>query len=668
LAGTVKLLEKGFVWGEDEVGNVHVEIVDKTPDTAELQLTSPDEKPIKVTLVNTPAKVETLCRKLDNYEDWLGFDTEVAGPLLRGRDFVNITYAALLGISLAFKDGKTYYVPFRHKGNNASFMDLHEICTRLQGHAKKGYVWAHNAKFDHQVMTQAGYPLPGLLDSMVAAWLVTGSSYGIGLKHLAETILGRTSPEYDPSISHKTGDAVKIYAGHDAVNTLELGMYFMGTGLDMDWLRQECGFAHALADMKLAGFRLDKGRLRELRERAEAERRDLEREWHALVPDISITSSKQQQELFEEGIWVPHGTTDGGQHSTGGSVMQWNAKNATIDGKRLAEVKLGYQEVAKIVTTYTDGLIEEALQWSDKKLHPDLFHFGTVTGRLSSSNPNIQNMPAHGSWASAVRACFIPDAGMEFTSADYSQVELRYFADYCGGSIQKAFVDGADLHQRTADAMGITRSQAKTVNFGFLLYGGGPDKLATDLGCSRKEADEKIEALQAEYPEVAEWKEWVLTVVKGRGTNPWAKTLAGRIRHFPELNPDYLKTVNPIEHARLKKKYVAGCRRRGKSPTATGLEWSIRGHGERIVVNYLIQGGARDLLVLGMNKYRATAPSAYTIVTTVHDEVLTQHPIGCGEHACTVLRDALESAGPALGLKVPIVAEPVTGKDWASVK
>jgi len=635
-----------------------------------------DEAPIKVTLVNTPLKVETLCRKLDKTTGYIGFDTEVAGPLLRGRDFVNISYAALLGISLAFEDGKAYYIPFRHKGNNATFLQLHEICTRLQTHAADHRVFAHNAKFDHQPMTQIGYPLPGLLCTMIAAWLHTGKNKGIGLKPLALEILDRKSPEYDPSISHKTGDAVKIYAGHDALNTLQLGLHYreLLTDDEWAWLAEESAFTHSLADMKLAGMRLDKGKLRGLRYQAMKDQNRIRRDWEKIVPDISITSAKQLQELFEMGTWVPHGMTDGGSFSTSGKAMEWNEINATPDGQKLARLRLDYQEVAKIVTTYTDGLIEEATQWRDGKLHPDLYHFGTVTGRLASANPNIQNQPAHGSWAKSVRECFIPEPGMEFTSADYSQVELRYFAEYCGESLLAAFMDGADLHQRTADAMGITRANAKTVNFGFLLYGGGPDKLAEDLGCSGSEAKRKIDALHAEYPEVEIWRQHVLKVVRGRGTNPWCKTLAGRIRYFPELNPDYLKRVDPVEYQRLAKKYRAGCKRRGKKPSATGLEWSVRGRGERLVVNYLIQGGARDLLVLGTNEYRARvaeAPKQYpkfSLVTTVHDDALTQHPKGMGEPARKLLRRSLQSAGPRLGLKVPIIADPKTGATWAEVK
>lgn len=637
----------------------------KQPEAAETQ-------DIKVVLVNTALKVEALCRKLDTYVGMVGFDTEVAGPQLRGRDFVNITYSCLLGISLAFGDGKTYYIPFRHKGNNASFMDLHEICTRLQERAKAHLLWAHNAKFDHQVMTRAGYPLPGLLCSMIAAWLVLGRNKDIGLKHLAADILGRRSPEYDPGIAHQTGDQVKQYAGHDALNTLELGEHFFAQ-MDKDqrnWFKQECAFTHALADMKLAGMRLDKAKLRGVRHQAEEARSEVQRAWDQLAPDISITSSKQLQTLFEEGIWVPHGTTSGGKHSTAGPAMKWNALNAKGDGRRLAELRLMYQEVSKIVTTYTDGLLEEALQWQDKKLHPDLFHFGTVTGRLASANPNIQNQPAHGTWAKAVRECFIPDPGMEFTSADYSQVELRYFAEYCGGGILEAFCEGADLHQKTADAMGIERTQAKMVNFGFLLYGGGPDKLATELGCSKKEAEEKIEALHAEYPEVERWRQLVIATVTGRGPLPWCRTKAGRLRYIPELNQDYMRQFHPVEYQQLYNKYRAGARARGKKATETGFEWSLRSRGQRLVVNYLVQGGSRDLLVLGMNKYR-THPDRtpdMTLVTTVHDEVLTQHELGDGEQARRVLKESLESAGPALGLTVPIVAEPVTGRDWSAVK
>jgi DNA polymerase-1 len=335
------------------------------------------------------------------------------------------------------------------------------------------------------------------------------------------------------------------------------------------------------------------------------------------------------------------------------------------------------------VSTYTDGHLEEAAQWADKKLHADLFHFGTVTGRLSCSNPNLQNQPARGTWATKIRECFIPDPGMMFTAADYSQVELRYFADYCGGTLLEAFLRGEDLHEMTATALKTSRQQAKTVNFGFLLYGGGPDKLAKELGLSSDQAQEKIKDLHAQYPEVDAWRskvieavggvvEWSGTgenkIVGGRGPIPWAKTRAGRVREFPELNPDLLRDTDPAEYLRLMNKYKGKCKQRGKKPTTIGAWMSIRSRGERLLVNYLVQGGSRDLLVDGMTYYAKHAPPRFDIIMTVHDEVLTQHPIGAEGEAASLLKTSLEQAGSTLGLRVPIVAEPKSGYTWAETK
>jgi len=646
---------------------------------------------VKTTLANTRLKVDKLLKKLDSYEGHLGFDTEAAGPLLQGRDFINISYSALLGLSVAFEDEECFYLPVRHKGNNASFMDLHEVAKRLQDFAKRRQLWAHNCKFDHQVMIRAGYPLPGLLDSMIAAWLVEGRNKGIGLKELAARLLDRESPQFDPAIAHKTGQEVLQYACHDALNTLQLGRYYCSS-LDRcehdfwgcenhrkcircgmtpsfeGWFYEECDFAMLLAEMKLQGLCLDRKKLAEVRREGKVELDKISKVWNEYASGISITSSKQLQELFVEGAWVEHGRTATGAFATSKQAMLHNLNNAnSAQGKGFAWMRLAHQEAGKIVNTYTDGLIEEALQWADKRLHPDLHHFGTVTGRLSSSHPNIQNQPARGNWAERIKACFIPAPGMEFTSADYSQVELRYFADYCGGQLHKAFSSGLDLHQSTADILGVDRQLGKTINFGFLLYGGGARKMAGLLGCSEKEAGGKIQLLQEGYPEVDRWRKKVVRVVEGRGPIPWCRTRAGRVRFVPELQPaQFLASMDEQE----RRKYVKNLQDKYKiSDLVAGqVERIIYSKGKRLVVNYLVQGGSRDLLVLGMNEYRRRAPEGFSVVTTVHDEVLTQHPIGRGEDARSILKECLEGAGPKLGLKVPIVAEPKTGSNWAEVK
>lgn len=546
-------------------------------------------------------------------------------------------------------------------------MALHTILSKLQTHAKASRVWAHNAKFDHQVMIREGYPMVGMLDSMVAAWLVLGRNSGIGLKGLAASLVGRHSPEYDPGIAHKSGAEVLEYACHDALNTLQLGEHF-AKKLNEDklfaWFLEECQFAYVLAKIKLQGICIDRDRLRDIREQADAEIYRLQELWDKECPFVSITSSTQLQELFEEGTWREHGKTSSGKYSTSKEAMQYNVDHGTERGRVLAQLRLDYQEVAKVVSTYTDALIEESLQWADKKLHPDLHHFGTVTGRLSASHPNIQNQPSHGVWAQAVKMAYVPDPAMQFTSADYSQVELRYFANYCGGNLLDAFISGKDLHQVTADILGVDRQLGKTINFGFLLYGGGARKLAALLSVTQDEAERLLERLQAGYPEIEAWRQRVIDSVSQRGPVPWCKTLAGRRREIPELTPKQWQRDDPDAYWRavhaMRKKYGRLSDRRAED--------AIFSRGKRLVVNYLVQGGSRDLLVLGMNEFERKAWSDFRIVTTVHDEVLIQHPRGMGQEARTLLKDCLEGAGKLLNLRVPIVAEPKTGDNWYAVK
>jgi DNA polymerase I-like protein with 3'-5' exonuclease and polymerase domains len=261
---------------------------------------------------------------------------------------------------------------------------------------------------------------------------------------------------------------------------------------------------------------------------------------------------------------------------------------------------------------------------------------------------------------------------MEFTSADYSQVELRYFADYCGGSLRQAFINNADLHQTTATLLGVERQLGKTVNFA-LIYGASARKLGEVLNISLPEAKRARTAVLARYPETEVWRQRVITSVEQRGPIPWCKTRAGRIRYIPELNPTrFIRDMGECESA----KYLKGIQDKYKMKhlTVEQAERIIYGKGKRLVVNYLVQGGSRDLLVIGMNEYRRVVqrtPEAYagfSIVTTVHDEVLTQHPEGDGKVARGILKKALEGAGPELGLTVPIVAEPKTGGTWADVK
>ena len=629
---------------------------------------------MKLRLVNTPLSEGKFLEHLKDVwkgEGQVGFDTESVAPLLRGRrnQFINVTHSALLGLSIAFEDETCYYLPVRHKGNNTSASTLARTWKALTLLAGKGRLWAHNAKWDHQVALREGVALEGLQDSMVAAWLQTGRNSGIGLKDLALEILGRGSPAFF-QMQDKTGKEVLEYACHDALNTLQLGAFFTKDwdAKQWDWFRTECRFAHSLAEMKLLGVGLDADKLTGIAEQARAEQSAVLREWDTLAPGISISSAKQLQVLFDEGQWRSEKMTRTGQNSTARNAMLYQIENET-PGKRLAELRLHFQEVSKILGTYTEGLIEEAYQWADKRLHPDLHHFGTVTGRLSSSNPNIQNQPSHGKYAEAIKSCYIPSPGMAFTSADYSQVELRYFADYCGGKLLEAFLEGADLHQVTADALGVERSVGKTINFGFLLYGGGPQKMADLIRTDFMGAKRAIAKLQRQYPEIEQWRQFVIEKTLARATIlPMVRTKAGRIRYIPELNPEAFMANLP--DGQQEKMWADMAAKYDLSPQMDRerLKKSVFSRGKRLVVNYLVQGGCRDILVLGMDKYRREAPKGFRLVTTVHDEVLTEHPIGKEKEAQEFLKYALESVGKDLKLRVPLIAEPKSGSDWSKVK
>ena len=629
---------------------------------------------LKLTLVNTPLQEKKFLDVLPTLvEDGkpIGYDVETVAPNLRNRrsDFGRILDASLIGFSVGTTTGRGWYIPVSHPKSNCSYDTIYKTLDHVAEWASQGLVWAHNAEYEHQVMQLFGRPLPGLRCSKVAAWLVTGKHTGIGLKQLAKEILGRHSPEYIRDMAMRPAAEVLQYAGHDAVNTVELGEYFLERMSDgmRAWFETECKFGHLLAQIKAHGIGLDIDGLRKVEAMLQEDLETILEQWRKEVPNVSITSTKDLQQLFANGQWYTKTKTAGGAYSVTASTMNEQIAEGT-PGAHLAELRLEFQKKAKLRGTYTNGLIEEALQWPDRRLHPDLHHTGTVTGRLSSSNPNIQNQPSHGELAKAIKACYIPSPGCMFTSADYSQVELRYFADQCGGPLLEAFTQGKDLHQMTADALNIERALGKTINFGFLLYGGGPRKMADLLQCSMGQATNAIKRLNDKYPEIEAWRAYVLEEVRKRpAVVPYVDTVAGRRRYIPELKAEeYLAGMTLVEQRKLWKdftaKYNLGEYDRGK------LVKMLESRGARLVVNTIVQGSCRDLLVAAMVRYWEKAPEGFSLVTTVHDEVLTEHPIGMEEKGQGLLQWAMESVGPNFGLTVPLVAEPTSGMKWSELK
>jgi DNA polymerase-1 len=650
---------------------------------------------VRQRLVTTDARFDMFLREFDHKDNAgrpVGLDTEAVGPArrysqARANPFLNMGYAAIQGISIAFWNENVYYFPLRHKGPNAKWVWAERAVAELKEHP----VWAHNVKFDAGLLEAEGFTLDCFWrDSMLAAWLAFSRSEGIGLKLLAKELLDRESPEWKGSLIDKTAEEVKDYVCHDALNTLQIGELLYHEKLtkkQQDALVTiETPFAIELSRMERDGIRLDIEKLEEtMGALADAHMADALKKWDAL--DFTVTeevgpnddneyeththplnwgSAKDLQELFMDGTLEPQGETKTGAFKTGADVMKWNIKNGRPEQAQVAELILELRAASKVKGTYLDGFYEELRQWPDRRLHPELLQMGTRTGRLSSSNPNIQNQLSKGEYAPLLKQCYVADDGWVFVSADYAQIELRLFAELAGGSLLEAFLDGADLHQRTADALSLDRDQGKTFNFGFLIYGGGPRKAAREFGWDEDEAQERLAAVAAEYPEAAAFRERVIKVVEQRGPIPYVQTKTGRRRLVPELQPLAWQRYDLAGYHK-KAKYLAGQYGIDINNTRR-INGAIRNSGERIAVNTIIQGSAADLAKVAMVDYANSTPRQEArLVTMVHDEILTTALKYQSEKYADILQVCMQDAGPRLGYKVPIIAEPAIGKSWFDV-
>jgi DNA polymerase-1 len=627
---------------------------------------------MKMHLVTTPAKEQRLLKALEKCETAIGFDTESVGGKRRyskavNDPFLNMQLSSMQGVSIAFPDEQAYYLPIRHRKQNCSLKTLHDACRLIS--LRQLEVWAHNVKHDSYVLRREGIECSSWSwrDSMLLWWLKSPEEQR-GLKYLAKQYLGRDCPEYTQTID-RTGAEVMEYACYDALNALQLGlkMPLLGSKLESWFEDVETPFAVCLSEMEEHGIALNTEMLvKDLGAMVEKDLWALLTEWEASFPNISPTSSKQLQELFTEGTWEPVGCTSGGAFKTDKTAMEYQLKYANKAGQEAARLRLEIQAAAKVRETYVNGLVEESLQWPDRKLHPQWHHTGTATGRLSSSDPNLQNQLARGKYADLLKSCYVPDEGWIFTSADYSQIELRLFADMAGGDLLQAYIDNRDLHQEMADILGTTRQNGKTFNFGFFIYGGGPKKAAKTFGWDEQDAKKRLQAAAKRFPEAQQLRDRIISSVSQRTPVPYVKTRAGRIRYIPELAPEAWEARDPEAFQQAVKDIV---KKYGMEDcTQQKVNRALRSRGERIAVNTIIQGSAADVAKRAVVDYWKVAnPSMARVVALVHDEILTT----CREQHVLenerVLRDCMEQAGRKLNIKVPLFAGPKSGYSWKAV-
>jgi DNA polymerase-1 len=560
--------------------------------------------------------------------------------------------ATLVGISLAWDEGSAAYIPLGHDYVGAPSQlapeDVRKLLGPLLADAARPKV-AQNLMYDAHVLRRHGLEVEGWgLDTMVAAFLLNSSRGTYSMDSLAEEFLGLTTIKYDEvagtGSDQKTLNRVEVervtdYAAEDADVTLRLARQLRprleSAGLRDLYDRIDGPLLPVLVRMEAHGIRVDVKALEAMSQEMEQGLVQAREEIHRLAgTEFNVDSPKQLREiLFEKmGLKPKRKTVKSKVASTDAQTLEELAAEHPI-----AERILEYRELAKLKGTYVDAL-PRLVHPETGRVHTSYHPTGAATGRLSSSNPNLQNIPVRTEAGRQIRSAFVPQDGHLFLASDYSQVELRVLAHLCGDAeLIKAFRAGEDIHRHTAaKVFGVVpdlvssqmRRRAKAVNFG-ILYGMSQTRLAREQGISRTEARQFIDTYFERFASVQAYIEEVRDQALRDGA---VRTLFGRVRYFPAL------------HGKVNR--------------------AVQEQALRAAVNTTIQGTAADLMKLAMlrvDEALEAAGSKARMLLQVHDELLLELPEAEIETVSELVRRSMEEVYP---LEVPLSVDQKVGRSW----
>ena len=504
---------------------------------------------------------------------------------------------------------------------------------------------SHNVKDLMRTLLENGLPAEGFLfDTALAAYLLDATSGKYDLPALFTAYFhGELPPpaHLSPDAFSLLGDAAGAEAAfHSYVSAVD-ALYETLAPLLRErnqwelFETAELPLCRVLAEMELAGCRVDKGALASFGEMLSQRAAALEREIYDLAGEsFNINSPKQLGEILFGKLGLPHGKKTKTGWSTNADVLEKLRYEAPIVG-----AVLEYRQYAKLKSTYADGLLK-ALD-PDGRIRTSFQMTVTATGRLSSTEPNLQNIPTRTDLGSEIRKMFIPAEGCVLVDADYSQIELRLLACIAGDeAMQRAFRAGHDIHTATAaqvfhvapeDVTHEMRRRAKAVNFG-IVYGISAYSLSQDIGVTVAEAKDYMEAYFASFPGVKAYMEAVVAKAREDG---YVETLFHRRRDLPELKSSH---------------------------------FNLRSFGERVALNMPIQGTAADLMKLAMvavhRRLKAEGLRA-RLVLQVHDELIVECPEAEAETAARLLAEEMQGVAH---LAVPLTAEAHWGRNWLEAK
>ncbi|WP_152451820.1 MULTISPECIES: DNA polymerase I [unclassified Roseivivax] len=598
---------------------------------------------------------ETLQTWIDRAQErgYLAIDTETTG--------LNEMTADLVGVSLCVDVGEAAYLPLAHRG--AADGDLFNSDNLTEGQMDRDEALAmlkplledpavmkigQNMKYDAKILARNGIDIAPIDDTMLLSYALHGGLHGHGMDMLSERYLGHKPMPIKELIgsgkSQITFDRVEIdkavhYASEDADITLRLWKLLKPQlhrhHVTRVYERLERPLVPVLAEMERAGIKVDRNTLSRMSGAFAQKMAALEEEIHELAGEkFNVGSPKQLGEILFDKMGLEGGKKGKtGAYATGADVLEDLATEHDLPAR-----VLDWRQLSKLKSTYTDAL-QEHINAETGRVHTSYSIAGANTGRLASTDPNLQNIPVRSEEGRRIREAFVAEEGKVLVSLDYSQIELRILAHIAGiDALKEAFRDGQDIHAATASEMfGVpldemtpdVRRQAKAINFG-VIYGISGFGLARNLRIPRSEAQGFIDRYFERFPGIKDYMNDTTAFAK---EHKRVETLFGRVIHTPEIS--------------------------ASGPRA--------GFARRAAINAPIQGTAADIIRRAMVRMPdAIADLPATMLLQVHDELIFEVAEDAVDDLIAAARDVMEAApDPVLKLDVPLVVDAGQGANWA---
>ena len=619
-------------------------------------------EPIAATTVGFDADQYVCIRDVETLDAWCAQITEL-GYVAVDTETTSLDEmrAELVGISLATAPGVAAYIPIAHKDGAAddlfateslveNQLSLDQVFDRLGPILTEPAILkiGQNIKYDAKIFANLGQDIAPFDDTMLLSYALHGGLHGHGMDTLSDRYLNHTPIPIKELLgsgkSAITFDRVPIdqatpYAAEDADITLRLWQLFKPqlhqASVTTVYETMERSLVPVLAKMERAGVLVDRDTLSLMSNAFAQKMAALEAEIHELAgQSFNVGSPKQLGEIMFDKLGYEGGKKGKtGAYATGADILEDLATQHVLPAR-----VLDWRQLSKLKSTYTDAL-QDHINPTTGRVHTSYSIAGANTGRLASTDPNLQNIPIRSEEGRRIREAFIAPQGKVLVSLDYSQIELRILAHVAGiGSLKQAFRDGHDIHAMTASEMfdvpldqmtSDIRRQAKAINFG-VIYGISGFGLARNLRIPRAEAQAFIDRYFERFPGIKDYMDATVAYAK---EHLCVKTLFGRTIHTPEIN--------------------------AKGPTA--------GFAKRAAINAPIQGTAADIIRRAMVRMPAAiADLPATMLLQVHDELLFEVDAEAVDTLIARAKDVMENAAdPVVRLDVPLIVDAGQGDNWA---